>query len=132
MTITAETWKKLDRWLVVLIALHTFAVGAGLLLVPEWALSFGGWASIPPPFFPRQAGIFHFILGIGYLAEHRKLGTVSLLVMAKTFAVVFLLGTAVFGGAPWFVPFAGVIDGAMALAALLVNRHAAQAGDFAG
>ncbi len=127
MDIGAETWKKLDRWLVVLISFHTFAVGAGLLLVPEWALSFGGWESIPAPFFPRQAGIFHFILGIGYLAEHRRLGTVSLLVTAKTFAVVFLLGTAIFGGAPWFVPFAGVVDGAMALVALLVNRHVAKA-----
>jgi len=126
------TLRKLERWLVLLISLHTFAVGAGLFFVPTWALSFGGWETIPPPFFPRQAGIFHFILGMGYLVELRKLGTVSLLVTAKTFAVFFLLGTAVFGGAPWFIPFAGVIDGLMALAALVMHRKVEQAGEAAG
>lgn len=122
-----ETLRRVERWLVLLISIHTFAVGAGLFFVPAWALSFGGWETIPPPFFPRQAGIFHFILGIGYLVEHRRAGTVSLLVTAKAFAFVFLLGSAGIGGVPWFVPFAGVADGAMALAALVLNRKVAQA-----
>jgi len=120
-------WAWLERVYVVLVSLHTFAVGAGLFFVPEWALRFGGWQVIPPLFFPRQAGIFHFILGIAYLEEHRRAGSVSLLVMAKSFAVVFLVGTALLSDVPWFVPVAGVGDGLMALIAWLLHRRARSA-----
>jgi hypothetical protein len=115
-------WQRLAWWYVVLVSLHTFAVGAGLFFVPDWALRFGGWQVIPQPFFPRQAGIFHFILGIGYLVEFRRLQGLFLMITAKTFAFVFLVGTAVFGGVPWFVLVAGIGDGAMALGAVVVRR----------
>jgi hypothetical protein len=120
-------WARLERVYVILVALHTFAVGAGLFFVPGWALRFGGWQVIPPLFFPRQAGIFHFILGIAYLEEHRRSGGVSLLIMAKTFAVVFLLGATVLADVPWFVTAAGVGDGLMALVAWLLHRRARSA-----
>jgi hypothetical protein len=120
-------WAWLERIFVILVSLHTFAVGAGLFFVPAWALGVGGWQVIPPLFFPRQAGIFHFILGIAYLEEHRRFGGVSLLVLAKSFAVVFLIGSALLASVPWFVPAAGVGDGLMALAAWLVHRKARSA-----
>jgi len=120
-------WAWLERIYVILVALHTFAVGAGLFFLPAWALGVGGWQVIPPLFFPRQAGIFHFILGIAYLEEHRRFGGVSLLLMAKTFAVVFLVGAALLADVPWFVPAAGVGDGLMALVAWLLHRKARSA-----
>jgi hypothetical protein len=120
-------WAWLERVYVILVALHTFAVGAGLFFVPAWALRFGGWQVVPPLFFPRQAAIFHFILGIAYLEEHRRFGGVSLLVMAKTFAVVFLVGAALLASVPWFVPAAGVADGLMGLLAWLLHRRARSA-----
>jgi hypothetical protein len=120
-------WALLERVFVVLVALHTFAVGAGLFFVSEWALRFGGWQVIPPLFFPRQAGIFHFILAIAYLEEHRRWGGVSLIVLAKSFAVVFLVGAALFANVPWFVPVAGVGDGLMALVAWLLHRQVRRA-----
>jgi hypothetical protein len=120
-------WAWLERGYVVLVALHTFAVGAGLFFVPSWALRFGGWQVVPPLFFPRQAGIFHFILGTAYLEEHRRWGGVSLLVMAKTFGVVFLVGAALLADVPWFVPVAGAADGLMALFAWLLHSKARRA-----
>ena len=120
-------WAWLERVYVILVALHTFAVGAGLFFVPAWALGIGGWREIPPLFFPRQAGIFHFILGIAYLEEHRRFGGVSLLVMAKTFAVVFLLGATVLADVPWFVTAAGVGDGLMAVVAWWLHGKARRA-----
>jgi len=120
-------WAWLERVFVILVALHTFAVGAGLFFVPEWALRFGGWQVIPPLFFPRQAGIFHFILGIAYLEEHRRFGGIALLVLAKSFAVVFLLGAALLSTVPWFVLVAGIGDGLMALVAWLLHRRARSA-----
>jgi hypothetical protein len=118
------SWLKVERWLVVLVALHTFAIGVGLFAVPAWALEFGGWHELPPLFFPRQAGVFHFVLGAGYLIEYFRHRSVTLLITAKTFAVAFLVGAAVLAHVPWFVPFAGAADGLMALAVWLVRRWA--------
>ncbi len=118
-----EQARWVEKWLVWLIAAHTFVIGLALLLVPEWALGFGGWKVIPAPFFPRQAGVFHFVLGYGYLRELRCRGIVSLLLLAKTAAFVFLIGSAVLTEVPWFVPFAGVADGLMGLAAWWAHRQ---------
>jgi len=120
-----EVARKVEWALVWLIALHTFAIGLALLLVPEWALRLGGWKEIPSLFFPRQAGIFHFVLGFGYLRELRCRGSVSLLVLAKGAAFLFLIGSALVWTPPWFVPFAGVTDGMMGLAAWWIHRAAA-------
>lgn len=116
------TRERLARIYVWLVALHTLAVGCALFFVPDWALRFGGWQAIPAPFFPRQAGIFHFILGIAYLGEMTRHRDVSLMVMAKTFAVVFLIGAWLANAVPWFVPLAGLGDGAMAAGALVIRR----------
>jgi hypothetical protein len=112
---------RLEWWLVVLIALHTYVIGVALLVVPEWALRFGGWQAIPPLFFPRQAGVFHLVLGTGYLLEYVRLRSVTLLVTAKTCAFVFLGGATLLATVPWFVTFAGVVDGLMGLVALAAH-----------
>jgi hypothetical protein len=124
--------RKAEWWLVVLIALHTYVIGVALLAVPEWALRFGGWEAIPPLFFPRQAGVFHLVLGTGYLLEYLRLRSVTLLVTAKACAFVFLGGATLLGTVPWFVTFAGIGDGLMGLAALalhlVIGRKAPRSG----
>jgi len=123
--------RKVEWWLVVLIALHTYAIGVALLVLPEWSLRFGGWETIPPLFFPCQAGVFHLVLGTGYLAEYFRLRSVSLLLMAKACGAIFLLAATLLATVPWFVTFAGVVDGLMGLTVLVahleVNRAAASA-----
>ena len=119
---------RAERWLVVLIALHTYVIGVALLAVPAWALRFGGWETLPPLFFPRQAGVFHLVLGTGYLVEYARQRGVVLLLTAKAFATVFLAAAALLGNVPWFVGFAGVADGLMGLGVLLVRRLARPAG----
>ncbi len=113
---------RAERWLVVLIALHTYAIGVALLAVPGWALRFGGWEAVPPLFFPRQAWVFHLVLGTGYLLEYARQRGVALLLTAKALATVFLGAAALVGGAPWFVGFAGAADGLMGLAVLMTRR----------
>lgn len=119
---------RAERWLVVLIAVHTFAIGIALLAAPGWALRFGGWATVPPPFFPRQAGVFHLVLGTGYLLEYVRHRGVALLLTAKALATVFLVAATLLGDAPWFVGCAGAADGMMGLAVLLTRRMARRAG----
>lgn len=111
-----------ERLLVLLISVHSFVVGLMLLLAPEWAVRFGGWAGIDPPFFVRQAGIFHLVLVCGYLIEHVRYRGVHLLVTAKLIALVFLLVASILDQVPWAVPACGLADGAMAAAVLVVHR----------
>ena len=111
-----------ERVLIVLISLHSFAVGVMLMFFAEWAVRFAGWAGAEPIFFIWQAGAFHFVLATGYLVEYFRHRTISLLLIAKSMAFVFLLGGSLLAETPWSVWFSGVADGAMALVAYLVHR----------
>ncbi len=111
-----------ERILIVLIALHSIAVGIMLMFFAEWAVSFAGWAGAEPIFFIWQAGAFHFVLAAGYLVEHLSHRSITLLLIAKTTAFVFLLGGSLLADTPWSVWFSGVADGSMALTAYLVHR----------
>jgi len=122
-----EFLRKAEWWLVVLIALHTYGIGVALLALPEWSLRVGGWETIPPLFFPRQAGVFHLVLGTGYLAEYVRLRSVWLLLMAKACGAVFLLAATLLAAVPWFVTFAGVVDGLMGLAVLAAHGAVSRA-----
>lgn len=110
---------------VVLVALHSYAVGAFLLFATEWGARFGGFGEVSPPFFARQAGIFHFVLATAYLVEWFRYGGVVILLSAKATAVVFLLAAWALGTDAWSVPLSALADGLMGLAALVLWRRAA-------
>ncbi len=120
----ALPWPGIERWLVVLVALHSVGVGLILLAAPEAGVRFGGWPGAEPLFFVLQAGVFHFVLAAGYLLEHVLYRGISLLVVAKLSALVFLTACWIFMDVPWSVPFSGFADGAMGLAVLAVHRLA--------
>jgi len=111
-----------ERILIFLISLHSIIVGLMLLFAADWAIRFAGWAGADPIFFIWQAGAFHFVLATGYLLEYSRSQTISLLLVAKTIAFVFLLGGSLLVETPWSVWFSGFADGAMALTAFLVHR----------
>ena len=111
-----------ERVLIVLISLHSFIIGGMLMFFAEWAVRFAGWNGADPVFFIWQAGAFHFVLATGYLVEHFRWRSISLLLIAKTTAFVFLIGGSLLVATPWSVWFSGVADGAMGLAAFLVHR----------
>jgi len=113
-----------ERVLIFLISLHSIIVGVMLMFFAEWAVRFAGWAGADPIFFIWQAGAFHFVLAAGYLVEYSRHRSISLLLIAKTTAFVFLIGGSLLSGAPWAVWFSGFADGAMALVAFLVHRAA--------
>jgi hypothetical protein len=111
-----------ERTLILLIALHSIVVGIMLMFFAEWAVGFAGWAGAEPIFFIWQAGAFHFVLATGYLVEYFRHRTITLLLIAKSIAFVFLLGGSLLAETPWSVWFSGLADGAMALVAFLVHR----------
>lgn len=91
--------RMLERWIVVLIAIHSAGVGLLLLLAPGWSAEFGGWDGISSLFFTRQAGVFHIVVAIGYLLEYVRSGGVTFLVVTKSVAVVFLTAAFFLGDA---------------------------------
>jgi hypothetical protein len=103
-------------WLVGLIAVHSILVGAGLLFFTRDLLRFAGWSEIGPAFFPRQAGIFHVVVAVGYLIERFRYGGVSFLVFTKCAAVCFLLAMMLSGPVSWAVPCSAALDALMAAA----------------
>jgi hypothetical protein len=111
----------IERSLVILIAAHSIVVGLFLLLVPQWGARIGGFGAVQPLFFPRQAGVFHFVAATAYLLEYFRYRGVLLLVVTKCVAVVFLLTTSAVDTVPWVVPLSGVADGLMGLAVALVR-----------
>ena len=97
-----------------------------LLFDAGWATRFAGWPAVHPLFFPRQAGAFHFVVAFAYAYEYARLRGVTILVFTKSVAFVFLVGAWVLGEGAWSVPFSGLSDGLMGLAALVVHRLTAR------
>lgn len=123
-----ELWQRVETWLIVLIAIHSFVVAFFLIFLTRWGAAFGGWGEVSPLFFARQAGVFHVVVGVGYLLEYFRYRGVSFLLATKVLAVLFLASMMVVAEpAPWAVPLSGVADALMALIVYLVHRKA-QAG----
>jgi len=120
--------RTLERWYVILVALHSYCVGGFLLFATRWGAEFGGWGDVEPLFFARQAGVFHFVVATGYLIEYFRYRRITLLLTAKSIAVVFLTSMALLDGQPWAVPLSAAADGAMAGIAWWLHRRAGDGG----
>jgi hypothetical protein len=113
--------RLLSAW-VVLVALHSYAVGTFLLFATEWGARFGGFGAVSPLFFARQAGIFHFVIATAYLVERFVHGGVIVLLLAKATAVVFLLVMWALGVNAWSIPLSAAADAAMGVTTWMLAR----------
>jgi hypothetical protein len=114
--------RLLSVW-VVLVALHSYAVGTFLLFATEWGARFGGFGAVSPLFFARQAGIFHFVIATAYLVERFVHGGVVVLLLAKATAVVFLVVMWALGVNAWSIPLSAAADAIMGVITVLLWRH---------
>jgi hypothetical protein len=122
--VTLPRARRLEDVLVAAVVAHTVAVGLVLLVVPGWGLRLGGWTAPPPLFFPRQAGAFHLAVAFGYALEYARRRSVTLLVVTKAIATVFLSSAAASGEGAWLIPASAAGDAAMGAAVLLAHRGA--------
>jgi hypothetical protein len=123
---------RVERLVVHLVALHSVAVGLGLLFLTRWGTALGGWPDVVPLFFARQAGIFHFVVVAGYLLEYHRTGGVTFLLVTKSIAVVFLVTMTAVDGGPWMVPASAAADALMGVIVWAVHRRAAAERSAAG
>jgi len=115
--------KTHETILIILVALHSAIIGVVFMFAPNWLVRFGGWEGIDPVFFGRQAGAFHLVLAVAYLIEYFNYDGIRILVMAKSFALIFLLVCTQVDHLPWAVPVSGAGDGLMALFVWWVHRQ---------
>jgi hypothetical protein len=120
---SSSFWPALEKALVILIAFHSMAIGAGALVATEWGLRFSGFSGASPLFFPRQVGVFHIVTACAYLIEYCRYRGVAVLVTTKVIAVLFLVAMMVVDRLPWVVPISALGDGLMLAAVLAVHRR---------
>jgi hypothetical protein len=118
------SWRHVEGVAVAAIAAHSLVVGLVLLVVPGWAASFGGWGEADQLFFIRQGGAFHLVVAAGYVVEYLRHRSVSLMLIAKSLAVVFLGVSWAMDPGVWAVPLAAVGDGLMAVVIWWIHRRA--------
>lgn len=106
-----RNWFKL---LFILIAIHSFVIGSGLLICPVKFLSFFNFSIPDEKFFPMQSGIFHYILTFAYIMialwPERNHGLILLTIVTKLMATVFLFSYYFLAERGWAILLSGVID----------------------
>lgn len=110
---------KILKVFLVLVTIHSFCVGLGLILIPIDAYEFFGFYGYHGSFFKIQAGVFHIVMCGAYVsaaldpAGNRIM--IRFAIFAKMVATVFLISYAVFIDMVWMVTASGVFDFIMGL-----------------
>lgn len=102
---------------------HSIALGTVIYVFTERFLNWMGFDSSNSLFYPRQSGIFLIILGIGYAvaaADLRRQSLVTLAILSKALAVLFLFSEALIRDVSSSVLLAGAGDMVLGGVALLL------------
>jgi len=117
---------KLLKVFLWLIALHSFCVGLGLMLIQLVHYDLFGFENYQGNFFKIQAGAFHLVMVIAYVMAARdpvkNKPMIVFSILAKFTATVFLLSYAFFGDMVWMVLVSGFADLLMGLILLVFYR----------
>ena len=118
---------KLLRIFLVLIAIHSFCVGLGLVFIPLNLYELFGFHGYGGNFFKIQAGIFHIVMCLAYLWAAldpvRNMILIRFAILAKMIATGFLLSYAVFIDMIWTVMASGGLDFLMGLVLIWFHRR---------
>jgi len=110
---------KLLKIFLILVAIHSFCVGLGLMIIPLDYYDLFGFYDYSGNFFKIQAGVFHIVMSGAYvLAARDPVGNQVLIlfsIFAKMIATVFLISYAVFIDMVWMVLASGIFDLLMGL-----------------
>lgn len=123
MEIKADKTLSVLLWLV---ALHSFLVGVGLIVLPSSFFEFLGFSKTFDRFFSTQGGVFHIAMSVGYaLAGYNKEKYKQLIVFSvivKFIATVFLLTYFIIISSQFLIIFSGITDLLMGISILYLYR----------
>ena len=110
---------KLLKIFLILVAIHSFSVGLGLILIPLDYFDLFGFYGYSGNFFKIQAGVFHIVMCGAYVSAAqnpvRNRNMIRFAIFAKMMATVFLISYAAFIDMVWMVMASGLFDFVMGL-----------------
>lgn len=110
--------------ILMLVALHSVAVGLGLILLPNEAMNFFGFTNLTDRFFRTQGGVFHIVMATAYFIASRNVRQCSCLITfiitVKFMATLFLFSYYLFVSPIITVLLSGIGDLAMAVIVLVL------------
>ena len=102
------------RLMFILMAIHSFIIGSGLIICPGKFLLFFSFSVPAEKFLPMQSGVFHIIMTFAYvmivLRPDRNQGLILLSIVTKLMATVFLFSYYFLVEKGWAILLNGVID----------------------
>lgn len=109
------------------IALHSLAVGVGLMAHPASLLAAVGYAPVGEPFFPSQGGVFHLVMAVCYaLGARDPEGNEALIrfaIIVKFMAMAFLVVYWLANRHLLVVLGSGLVDGVMGAILLVMHQR---------
>jgi hypothetical protein len=117
-------YSKILKLALVLFSIHSFMIGIGLVVLPEYLMGIFGFIVGTELFFPMQGGVFHIIMAVCYyiaskdIERHKSLVLFSIIV--KFSATVFLLSYYLFINSLFMVFISGFVDLFMAIVLMVL------------
>lgn len=109
-----------------LVAIHSFLVGIGLIVLPSSGFEFLGFDPTFDRFFSTQGGVFHIGMSVGYaMAGYDKIKYEQLIVftiIVKFIATIFLITYFVFISSHWMIILSGITDLLMGVIAMYLYK----------
>ena len=109
------------KWILWLIAIHSFCFGVSLIVLPIPVIEFFGFRLVEK-FFAVQGGVFHIVVSLAYIMAAMDLQNAKKLIIlsctAKFMATIFLISWFIFGSHIFMVIFSGIADFLMGIAIL--------------
>ncbi|HSL90171.1 MAG TPA: hypothetical protein VK870_12775 [Ignavibacteriaceae bacterium] len=123
MNIKTDKLLSVFLWLV---AIHSFLVGIGLIVLPSSYFELLGFTKTFDRFFPTQGGVFHIAMSVGYaIAAYDKIKFRQIIlfsIIVKFIATVFLITYFLFITSQWLVILSGISDLLMGVSILYLYR----------
>ena len=120
---------KVDKILSVflwLVAIHSFLVGIGLIVLPTSLFEFLGYQSTFDRFFSTQGGVFHIIMAVGYAMAGYDTKRFECLIIfsiiVKLIATVFLIIYFMLISSQLLIILSGISDFMMGLVILFLYK----------
>ncbi len=105
---------KFFRLFLLVVSLHSFFVGVGLIILPDYLIEFFQFNPVTERFFPTQGGVFHIAMAVCYAVAaidlQRYTVLISFSIFVKLLAAFFLFSYFVFGATNLLVLISGVSD----------------------
>jgi hypothetical protein len=110
-------YSRVDKILSVflwLVAIHSFLVGIGLIVLPYSVIEFLGFDPTFDRFFSIQGGVFHIAMAVCYtMAGYDKIKYRQLIIFSiivKFIATIFLITYFIFISSQWMIIVSGISD----------------------